>query len=149
MDIMAIKGEIAWPARKVWSVVSNFGGLKQWNPAVLTCTMHGEGVGAERVFATRAATVTERIDSLDDAKMTIGYSIVSGSTIPLRDGRLTITVRPLDADRSEVAWTLAGEPEGASLAELRAQTEKRYLGRLDDLRAYLSSTSPSAPASTR
>lgn len=137
MEIMAIKGEVAWPARKVWSVVSDFGGLKQWNPAVLTCTMHGAGVGGERVFATRAATVKERIDSLDDAGMKIGYSIVSGSTIPVKDGKLTITVTPIDASRSEVAWTLSGEPYGVELAELRATTEKRYLGRLDDLRTFL------------
>lgn len=137
MQIMAINGEIAWPARKVWSVVSDFGGLKQWNPAVISCTLTGSGVGAERVFVTRAATITERIDALDDAGMKIAYSIVSGSTIPVKDGKLTITVAPIGPDRCTVAWTLAGEPDGVALADLRAQTEKRYLGRLDDLRTFL------------
>ena len=139
MQIMAIKGEIAWPARKVWSVVSDFGGLKKWNPAVVTCDMRGSGVGGERVFATKTATVVERIDSFDDAGMKIGYSIVSGSTIPVAPGALTISVRPIDASRCEVTWTLDGEPQGVSIDELRAQVEKRYLGRLDDLRNYLAS----------
>lgn len=140
MDIMAIKGELAWPANDVWNVVSDFGGLKQWNPAVITCTAVGAGVGCERVFATRAATVKERVEDLDEQGMKIGYSIVSGSTIPVRDGYLTITVRPLDAGRSELAWTLAGEPVGVSLDELRQTVEKRYLGRIEDLRTYLAST---------
>jgi len=147
MDIMAVKGELAWPAQDVWAVVSDFGGLKRWNPAVLTCTATGTGVGCERVFTTRAATVTERVDDLDERGMKIGYSIVSGSTIPVRDGYLTITVRPLDARRCELLWTLAGEPQGTSLEELRQLTEKRYLGRIEDLRTWLASAA--GGASTR
>jgi hypothetical protein len=144
MEIMSIKQEVAWPARRVWSVVSDFGGLKAWNPAVLECTTEGAGVGSIRTFVTRAATVKERIEALDDAGMRIDYSIVSGSTLKVRDGRLAITVRPIDAARAELTWSLSGEPEGASPEALREQTERRYLGRVDDLRHYLGTTASSA-----
>jgi hypothetical protein len=139
MQLMDIKGEIAWPAAKVWSVVSDFGGLKQWNPAVVSCELRGGGVGAERTFVSKVSTVVERIEALDNAAMRIAYSIVSGSTIPVRDGHVAISVRALGADRAEVRWTMEGEPDGASAADLRALLEKRYLGRLDDLRRFLSS----------
>ena len=137
MQLMDIEGEIDGPARRVWSVVSDFGGLKRWNPALISCEQKGSGVDAERVFQSKVATVTERIDSLDDAGMRIGYSIVSGSTLPVRAAKLAITVRPIGASRCAVRWTLEGEPQGVSADELRAQLRTRYLGRLDDLRRYL------------
>lgn len=137
MDIMAIKGELAWPARDVWAVVSNFGGLKAWNPALVSCSAEGRGVGAVRTFSTKAATVKERIGELDEAGMKIGYSILSGSTIPVRNAYLTITVRPLDAKRCELVWTMTGDPDGITADEVAAQVEKRYLGRIEDLRQHL------------
>ncbi len=144
MEIMSITEALAWPAQRVWPVVSDFGALKRWNPAVLDCTLEGEGVGAVRTFATRAATVRERLDSRDDAAMRVSYTILSGSTIKVRDGRLVISVRPLGDNQCALTWTLAGEPDGASLDELRELTERRYRGRVDDLRAYLTAADGAA-----
>ena len=147
MDIMEIKGELAWPARDVWAVVSDFGGLKAWNPALVSCSAEGRGVGAVRTFSTKAATVKERIGELDDAGMKIGYSILSGSTIPVRNAYLTIAVKPLDSKRCELVWTMTGDPDGISAGELAAQVEKRYLGRIEDLRQHLRVSGTSAARS--
>ncbi|MEO8753318.1 MAG: SRPBCC family protein [Casimicrobiaceae bacterium] len=145
MQIMSIKGELAWPARTVWDIVSDFGGLKHWNPALISCTLEGTGVGSARTFATKAATVVERVDAFDAGAMRIGYSIVSGSTIKARHASLTIAVRALDPTRSELTWTFDGEPDGIAPAELTEQLERRYLGRIDDLRATLAADDHSAP----
>jgi hypothetical protein len=147
MEIMAIKGELAWPAADVWAVVSNFGDLKAWNPALLSCSAEGRGVGTVRTFTSKVATVKERVDEFDETNMKIGYSILSGSTIPVRNAYITITVKPLDASRSELAWTMTGDPEGPSADELREQVAKRYTGRIEDLRQYLRSTGTGAPHS--
>lgn len=145
MNLMAIKGELAWPAADVWAVVSNFGGLKAWNPALLSCSAEGRGVGSVRTFTSKVATVKERIEALDEAGMQIAYSILSGSTMPVRNAYITITVKPLDAAHSELAWTMTGDPDGPSADELREQVSKRYIGRIEDLRQYLRSTGTNTP----
>jgi hypothetical protein len=134
---MNVNTELPYPAEKVWDVVSDFGNLGRWNPAILTCTMDGSGVGAVRTFTSAAATVREGILALDKTGMRIKYSIISGSSIKVRDGELEISVQPLGPDKSRIQWTLDGEPDGMSAAELTALTTKRYLGRFEDLRKTL------------
>jgi hypothetical protein len=139
--IMSITAELEWPAEKVWPIVSDFGGLKRWNPAILSCESTGQKVGGVRTFSSAVATVQERIDALDDAAMRIRYTIVSGSTIKVRDGQLEISVTRLDPDRSQISWTMDGEPDGMPLEELTALTTKRYTGRIEDLRRCLAAGS--------
>jgi hypothetical protein len=128
--IMSISAELDWPAEKVWPIVSDFGGLQRWNPAILSCT-----------FSSAVATVQERIDELDNAAMRMKYTIVSGSTIKVRDGQLEIAVTRLDTKRSKISWAMDGEPDGMPLEELTALTTKRYTGRIEDLRRCLAAES--------
>ncbi|HTK02780.1 MAG TPA: SRPBCC family protein [Bordetella sp.] len=137
MQLMSLTTRIDHPADQVWSIVSDFGGLKRWNPAVTTCSLEGAGVGAQRTFQAGPATVCERIEALDQANRSISYSIVSGSSIKARDGRLTISVKPLGASACELTWSMQGEPDGVPAEELRQALDKRYSGRIEDLRRVL------------
>jgi hypothetical protein len=137
MQIMSITERVEFPAKAVWKVVSDFGGLKRWNAAVASCSMEGSGVGAVRTFQAGPATVRERIEQLDPETMTIGYSIVSGSSIKVKGGSLRISVRPLGDNVCELTWTMDGEPDGVPADELTQSVSKRYVGRIEDLRNAL------------
>jgi hypothetical protein len=137
MQIMSITERVEFPAKAVWDVVSDFGGLMRWNAAVASCLLDGSGVGAVRTFQAGPSTVRERIEQLDPKTLTIGYSIVSGSSIKVRGGSLRISVKPLDADACELTWTMDGEPDGVPLEELTQSVSKRYVGRIEDLRKVL------------
>lgn len=139
--IMSISAELDWPAEKVWPIVSDFGGLQRWNPAILSCESTGQKVGGVRTFSSAVATVQERIEELDNAAMRMKYTIVSGSTIKVRDGQLDISVTRLDPKRSKISWAMDGEPDGMPLEELTALTTKRYTGRIEDLRRCLAAES--------
>jgi hypothetical protein len=137
MKIMEVVGRFEAPAQRVWSIVSDFGGLGRWNPAVASCATEGHGIGMLRIFTTPAATVTERLVARDDASMCLVYEIVSGSPIKVRDARVAIIVKPEGENASSLTWELTGEPDGMTLSELAQQTEKRYRARLEDLRNCL------------
>ena|SRR5690606_21496951 len=137
MQLMSLTARIDHPASQVWSIVSDFGGLKRWNPAVTTCSQEGTGVGALRTFQAGPATVCERIEALDQANLSISYSIVSGSSLKVRQALLTISVKPLDASSCELYWGMQGEPDGVEAEELKQVLHKRYSGRIEDLRRVL------------
>jgi hypothetical protein len=142
MQIMSITERVEFPARAVWDVVSDFGGLMRWNAAVVSCTLDGSGVGAVRTFQAGPATVRERINQFEPDTMTIGYSIVSGSSIKVKDGSLRISVKPIDAKTCELTWSMDGEPDGVPAEELAQSVSKRYVGRIEDLRNALRGGNP-------
>jgi hypothetical protein len=137
MRIMQVTGRFDTPAARVWEIVSDFGNLGRWNPAIISCSAEGAGVGMVRTFKTATATVKERLLELDSGAMQLVYEIVSGSSIKVRAGRLAIAVTEDGPAASVLTWGLSGEPDGVDLADLSAQTEKRYSGRLEDLGAVL------------
>ena len=139
MQIMSVTAEIDSPAREVWAIVSDFGGLQRWNGAVLSCTTEGTGVGTIRTFVTRGGTIREQIEDLNPDVMRLRYSILSGSSMKVLNAHLTIAMREIDASRSGLTWTLYGEPDGIPLAELAEQARQRYLGRINELRECLNS----------
>lgn len=145
MSIMSVECEFDAPADDVWAIVSDFAGLDRWNPAVLSISSEGSGVGMLRVFRTAAGTVTEELLDYDRDTRAITYRIVSGSTMKVRNARLRISVADLGDARCRLHWQMFGEPDGVALADLKASTEARYLKRLEDLRLSLSGDA--APAS--
>ena len=61
---------------KVWAVISDFGGLAAWHPAVESVDATGSEAGAKRTFTvTGGATVGNELKKVDAEKMTLMYTI--------------------------------------------------------------------------
>jgi mxaD protein len=67
--------EIAAPADQVWAVVKDFGALKSWHPAVLSCEGGGNTVGAERQVTLKGGTFTDSLDEYDGPHMNYTYRL--------------------------------------------------------------------------
>ncbi len=118
-----VKAEIAVPAEKLWALVRDFGNIP-WIPGGDEATVEGEGVGMVRSLLGGA--VRERLESLDDASMKLGYTIDEGLPVPASDYHAIMTVSAAGADRSELDWTCSYVPNGASDEEVHAQFEGLY-----------------------
>ena len=137
MELMSIKGHLDASPDKVWAVVSNFGNLAAWNPALKSSSADGNGVGSIRTFVSSVSTVKERIVEIDPARKIIRYEIVSGSTLKMRNALITMIVSPNASAGATLHWQIDGEPDGVAADELKDQLTKRYLGRIEDLRNHL------------
>lgn len=100
--------EVSWTepvARSVdelWATVRDFG-CGSWSSVDIT--VEGDGQGAIRTVHMPNGAVSERCERLDDEARVLSYSIVSGNPFPISDYLATMTVRPVDADHSELVWS--------------------------------------------
>jgi mxaD protein len=104
---------------KVWAVVSDFGGLAAWHPAVESVEATGNEKGATRTLTlTGDATVGNELKKVDAEKMTIMYAITDISkageiddqghphevpAVPVSKYKGWISVTAVDGG-SEVKW---------------------------------------------
>lgn len=92
----------------VWSVVGRFDG--QWSPLVASMNMVGSGLGQLREIETvDGKTIIERLEKLDNSKMSLTYSLLSG--IPAKPYEGILQVSPVDGG-SQVGWTVNYRPSG-------------------------------------
>jgi hypothetical protein len=133
--ITAVKGEVAASADAAWQMVSDFGRLDRWNPAVVEIAAEGSGEGMVRTFRTSAGTIVERLLHLGSYELR--YEIVSGSSLPVRNGCITIAIEPIGNDHCIVTWSLDGELTDDTPEALVKQIAARYEKRIEDLRAAL------------
>jgi len=113
MTRVSVEREIAAPAEATWKRVADFGDVS-WIPPVSEVEVEGSGVGMKRIIN---GSIHERLESLDEATMTLVYSIPEGLPFPVRDYRATIEVRVKDAGTSQLAWRFEAEPDGISEEE--------------------------------
>lgn len=116
-------------------MVSDFGRLDRWNPAVMEITAEGSGEGMVRTFRTGAGTIVERLLHL--GRNELRYEIVSGSSLPVRNGCITISIEPIGNDHCIVTWSLDGELTDGTAEALGKQIAARYAKRIEDLRVAL------------
>jgi hypothetical protein len=119
-------------AAKAWETVGNFGD-DSWTP--VTITVVGEGEGAVRTIETPTSTVVERCERLDDAAMVLGYSTVSGSSLPATNYRGTLTVRATGVDTSEIEWAATYDTDAADAME--AGLGRAFGGGLKAMRQHI------------
>ena len=95
------------PADQVWKLVSNFGGIGDWNPLVKKVALTGgDAAGAERTLTLAKGEITEGLDEVDPAAKRISYRLLKENVeaIPVSFYTATIEVKPA-GDGSEVAWS--------------------------------------------
>ena len=128
MAQVRVEEEIAGDAAAVWNLMSDFGGLKAWNPGMESCELEGEGVGAVRTIVMPGGiSLRERLESLDHANKTYSYSIVE-APLPATDYVATVVVSEAAPGRTKIVWSSEFEPAGAAESDLVALFEGIYKG---------------------
>jgi len=120
-----MKTTLKAPADAVWKTVRDFGAPTKYVAAISKSTLEGAGVGARRILDFQGSRIVERLESLDDAKRTLTYTIVEGE-LPFADYLSTMQVRDLGKGRCELAWSCTFEPIGAPEADCKGIIEGVY-----------------------
>jgi len=117
---VVVRRKVAAPAKQCWEVLSDFGGVADTSPAIESCEVEGEGVGAVRTLGLAGGvTLQERLEAHDEAGMTYSYSIVGESPMPFTDYLSTVTIEPAGDDACIVDWRGRFEPTGEEAAAAR------------------------------
>jgi hypothetical protein len=126
MSNVSMKTTLNASADAVWTTVRDFGGVRKFVASLARCRVEGSGVGATRTVGFEGGgDIVERLESLDDAKRTLTYSIVKGE-LPFENYLSTMAVRDLGRGRCELAWSSTFEPQGAPEADVKAMIEGVY-----------------------
>ncbi len=128
MAKVKVEEEIAGDAAAVWKLMSDFGGLKAWNPAMKSCEIEGDGIGAVRTIDMGGdIVIVERLESLDEAVKTYTYSIIE-APLPAKGYLAKVVVSEPQPGRTKILWTSEFEPDGAPEADLIGLFEGIYKG---------------------
>jgi hypothetical protein len=104
MMTVSVSRRIQVPAQAVWEVVRTGAHLDRWVPAITSCAMEGEGVGARRVCVINEQVLRESIETVDDASHLFQYRILEQSMLPVRNVLGTIHVSANGPSETEVLW---------------------------------------------
>jgi carbon monoxide dehydrogenase subunit G len=112
-------------ADAVWDLLRDFGGVTRYSPAIESCKVDGEGVGAVRTLAMPGGvSLQERLEALDDARRRLQYSIVAGP-LPFENYLSTIEVRE-EGEGCTVDWSSTFDPKGVAEEQAQGMIEGIY-----------------------
>lgn len=101
----------------VWDLVRDFGGIQRWNPTLDSCELDRPGVGGVRTIKMGGSTVRERLETLDEERRTMSYSILE-APLPVRNYLATVELSPVGPNQTRVIWSSTFEPAGMSEDQL-------------------------------
>ena len=90
-NLVKYEQKIAFPVREVWDLVSDFGSILDWltpgeRDAFASIKIEGEGVGSIRVLnLSGIGLVSHRLDVLDSSRFYLGYSLLSGNPLGMKE----------------------------------------------------------------
>jgi hypothetical protein len=139
MSEVKVSDTVAAPAAKVWALVRDFGGVTEWGgPAIQSCTVEGEGIGAKRrIGLPGGLAIVEQLEAFDDAGRSLSYAIVDKSPIPVKNYRSTIRISDVGAEECRVDWSSTFEPDGATEEQTQGMVRGIYTGGIAGLRKAL------------
>jgi hypothetical protein len=97
--------EVDSPPSQVWSAIGQFCAIRDWHPAIGTCTEDGK-VPSTRTLVTKdgKATFVELQTALDQGKHEYSYTFVS-SPLPVSNYNSTLKVAAKGGNRSVITWS--------------------------------------------
>lgn len=113
MGEVRVEEEIDAAPEKIWEVVRDFGGVRNWNEAIDGCEVEGSGVGSIRTLRMGSIEIQERLEHTDDQGRSFSYSIVAGP-VPVENYLASMTIHDAGGGRSKVTWQGTFDPKGAS-----------------------------------
>ena len=134
MTTVTVTETIAGPAAKVWTLLSDFGGIKVGGP-ITSVEVEGEGVGMVRTLGLGGGLVVERLDAHDPDAMQFGYSILNDdSPLPVKGYAASVHITDLGDGSCRVDWSGTFEPKGAPEADAVKVVEGIYKGGIAGVR---------------
>jgi hypothetical protein len=108
------------PIDRLWAEVANFNNLSAWHPDVTESQLQDAGAGATgynpgeiRIIKLRDGSVLrERLVAIDPEAHRYDYSLLDGQ-LPLKDHISSLSMRAVDAFRTEVTWKASFEAADA------------------------------------
>jgi len=138
MAEVIVKGDFTVSADKLWDLVSDFGNVR-WIQGVTKHELEGEGPGMFRVFYVGdGPAVRERLETVDEARKTVTYTIPEGIPFPVTNYHATMTVSAVGSG-CQLEWKCGCEPDGVSEAEVSAIFEGMYATMIGWLKAEVGS----------
>jgi hypothetical protein len=125
------------PADELWKIVSSFGGIADWHPALERVDSEGEQPGAHRTAHTMGGM--RQIECLLECKpeeRRYRYEI-NASPLPVRNYVAEIKVDDTGDGTSRVTWYADFEAPGKQLAEVTHTVEDFYRAGLRSLKERL------------
>ena len=117
MAEVIVRRKVAAPADAAWKVLSDFAGVADLSPAIESCSVEGEGVGAVRTLGMPGGlSLQERLEAHDETARSFSYSIIGNHPLPFTDYRSTVTIEPQGGDACIVDWRGRFEPKGDDAA---------------------------------
>lgn len=120
---------------KLWSLVSDFGGLAGIMPGIESCEMEGEGIGAVRRIPMAGGVVVESLDAFDAEARTLTYSI-SEAPLPFADYSASMAVEA-EGEGSKLTWTGTFHPAGVPAEKAETVAARVYEGGIAGYKAAL------------
>lgn len=137
MARVTVKENLAFPAARVWDLISDFGNVS-WFQGLAKSEVRGRGPGMVRMmYAGDNPPIHERLESLDAKKRTLTYTIPENIPFPVSDYRATMTVREEGPGSCELEWSCELTPQGIPEAQAVAMLEGMYKTMIGWLRASL------------
>jgi uncharacterized membrane protein len=110
---------IKQPIEPVWAVISSFGAIKTWMPAIDSCSIEGNGIGAIRTVLWGGQSLKERLEILDDQKHIISYRLLDSPNLPMRGAFGTIILEAQADSQTHITWVSdAEEVDDAGIASV-------------------------------
>ena len=134
MPTVTVNRTLAAPAEKVWGILRTF--RLDYFPGY-PHRLDGEGAGARRTFHLPEGEMTELIESLDEASMSLGYTIASGPW-PVREYHARIDVHPGEGRTCTVSWSAAFDSVESNPERISQIIESTFKMNLKALDIFLS-----------
>lgn len=109
MTTVEVADRIGAPLERVWGLVSDFTGFI--DAQGLSYTAEGQGIGMTRTLKVGGASITERLEELDETTHTTSYSIVE-SPLPVAGYRAWIALSDAGDGATTLRWWGTFQAEG-------------------------------------
>jgi hypothetical protein len=138
-SVNEVKAEatVSVPAASAWAAVSDFRGFIE--VLGLPVSVIGpDGIGQERVIGHPDGDIVERLESLDEMRMTLTYLMVTPGPMPVADYSARLSVTPAGSSSATITWIarFTAAP-GRSDAEGLAAVQGVFDGGLKQIDAHL------------
>jgi hypothetical protein len=122
--------DVQAPASAVWKKIGAFCSIKDWHPAIGTCTESG-GVRTLTTKDGKAQFVEKRV-ALDKKEMSYSYEIEK-SPLPITNYRSTLKVVPTGEKTSKVDWSSTYTPDEGKADAAQEALAGIYQAGLDNI----------------
>ncbi len=135
MADVVVTAEFDVPSKRLWSLVADFGNVS-WIPGMGAVRVDGDGPGMTRYLPAGDVEIHERLESIDDERRTLVYTIPVNIPFPVKNYRATMRVDDR-AGGCRLTWSCAFEPSGISDVQADQTVRGLYEMMIGWMRAHL------------